>query len=160
MPNVLRSLLFREETTSLHGDFVSELECEIDDMSPEAFGYLSEKLFAAGALDVSSTPVQMKKNRPATGLQVICRPQDEQTLAALILTEASTIGLRASTRRRYILAREQTTVSTPWGPLQAKAIHRPNGTIELVPEYEAARKLAQEQNLPIRQILDAARAWR
>ncbi len=159
MPNVLRALLFREETDALHGDLVSELKCEIDDMSPEAFGFLSEKLFAAGALDVSTTPVQMKKNRPATALQIICRPQDEQALATLVLAEASTIGLRASTRRRYILSREQTTVSTPWGPLQAKAIHRPGGAVEIVPEYEAARKLALEQNLPLRQILDAARDW-
>jgi len=161
MPNVVRALLFETPAENkLSTDTICELRCEIDDQTPETLGNVQELLLASGALDVCFSSTQMKKNRPAVTLQVLCHPQDDSRFASLILEHTSSIGVRVAERRRYLLKREKTTVETPWGPVAAKAIHRPGGAIEIVPEYDSAREVATAAGLPLRQVMAAVHNWK
>ena len=126
----------------------------MDDMNPELYGYLMEKLFAAGALDVCHIPVQMKKNRPGTRLEVLCREERLNPVIQLILTQSSAIGVRFHKVRRAVLAREKVEVSTQFGPMAAKKVVDPRGTVRMVPEYEACRKVAETTGTPLRQVYE------
>lgn len=161
MPNLLRALLFEQDATDvcLQTDRVSVISFEVDDMSPEALGYLQERALAAGALDVSFVAVQMKKNRPGTQVRILSRQDGAQDLALLALRESSTLGVRIREERRCLLARQEEQIKTAWGLLRCKRIVRPGGSSELVPEYDSARELALASGRPLRQIMDAARGW-
>jgi uncharacterized protein (TIGR00299 family) protein len=165
MPNLVRALLFEDGATTataeteMDADTVSVISFETDDQTAESIGYLSEQLLAAGALDVSMTPAQMKKNRPGVRVQILARPADESRLATMILTESSTLGVRVQTARRLFLPRTTARITTPWGEVNAKIVDRPGGLRETVPEYDDARRLALEQKIPIRRILDSIRNW-
>jgi uncharacterized protein (DUF111 family) len=125
-------------------------------MNPQIYGYFSDKALAVGALDVYTTPVQMKKNRPGTLLTVLCKPQDTNNLTSLIFAETTTFGLRTYTAQRRILPREHVTVTTPYGAVRIK-LSRLNGHIQhAAPEYEDCRKLAESQNIPLHQVITAA----
>jgi len=115
-----------------------------------------ERLFAAGALDVFLTPIQMKKNRPATLLQVLARPADVEAMTAILFAETSTLGIRQQTVERHCLARTVEMVETPYGPVRVKVASWGNDRRKAAPEYEDCRRLAETNQVPLRQVYRAA----
>jgi hypothetical protein len=154
MPNVLRAVLGRQDGTG--ADRVAVLETNLDDLVPEHFEHLMERLFEAGALDVSLATLQMKKNRPGFLVRVIARPSERDRLARLVLTESTAIGVRFCEWDRWVLAREVRRVPTPYGPVDVKVVRRPDGSLDASPEYEACRRRARERQVPIRDVARAA----
>jgi hypothetical protein len=159
-PNLLRVIIGTgsETATAPPGekleDHITILETCIDDMNPELFGYLMDRLFADGALDVYWIPVYMKKNRPATMLQVLCHPNDKDILIRRILSETTTLGVRYYESRRRLLWRDRFEVKTTYGDIAVKRIKDLQGNIRIVPEYEVCEKIAREQNIPLRIVYD------
>ncbi|MEJ5309456.1 MAG: nickel pincer cofactor biosynthesis protein LarC [Anaerolineae bacterium] len=135
---------------------LSVLETNIDDLNPEIYEYVMGKLFEAGALDVFLSPIQMKKNRPATLLRVLCRPDDVPTMTAILFTETTTLGVREQTVTRHALPRVIEHVDTPYGPVHVKVAELPDGTTKRAPEYEDCRRLAEEHGIPLREVYRAA----
>ncbi len=127
-------------------------ETSIDDMNPEIAGYIMEKLFEDGALDVTYTPIQMKKNRPAFKLQVICVKEKLEELIEIILTESTSSGVRFYKTDRAVLARKSVEIETLFGKVRAKEITDPYGKNRIIPEYEECREIAIENNIPIKDI--------
>src|SRR5467141_2404840 len=129
-PNVLRIMIGEtaEKTVAGFDEEISVIEANLDDMNPQIYGYFQEKALAAGALDVFTTPVQMKKNRPGTLLTVLCQPADAQALMSLIFAETTTFGLRAHSAQRRVLPREFVKVTTSFGEVRVK-LSRVNGRI-------------------------------
>jgi pyridinium-3,5-bisthiocarboxylic acid mononucleotide nickel chelatase len=162
-PNVLR-LVIGEETAGLAGKAASEtitvLEANLDDLNPQVFGYVMERLLEEGALDAFGMPVQMKKNRPGTLLTVLCKPSDAGKLTQLLFTETTTLGVRRRDESRQILARRWENVGTPWGEVRIK-IASMNGTVtNYAPEYEDCRRIAAERHVPLKTVIqEAARAY-
>jgi uncharacterized protein (TIGR00299 family) protein len=137
-------------------DTVLVLEANLDDLSPQVFGYVMEKLFEAGALDVFGTPVQMKKNRPGTLLTVLAKPADAYNLTKIIFAETTTLGVRRREERRQILARKWQTVRTRFGNVRIKVASM-NGTISsYAPEYEDCRRIAGDHRVPLKQVMQEA----
>jgi pyridinium-3,5-bisthiocarboxylic acid mononucleotide nickel chelatase len=135
---------------------ISVIEANLDDMNPQIYGYFLEKALATGALDVYTTPVQMKKNRPGTLLTLLCKPQDTNDLMSLVFAETTTFGARTYSAQRRTLPRESVNVHTKFGDVRIK-LSRVNGSIRHVaPEYEDCRKLATEKNVPLHQVIDEA----
>ncbi|HTQ61174.1 MAG TPA: nickel pincer cofactor biosynthesis protein LarC [Candidatus Solibacter sp.] len=135
---------------------IAVIEANLDDMNPQIYGYFLEKALAAGALDVYTTPVQMKKNRPGTLLTVLCGPADTTALMTLIFAETTTFGARTYRAERRVLPREWVNVTTSLGEVRVK-ISRVNGHIRhATPEYEDCRKLAEEKNVPLQQVIAEA----
>ncbi len=154
-PNVLRAMQgTAEDGTGL--ERVVVIECEIDDMNPQIFGLVMDRLLAAGALDVYYVPVQMKKNRPATLITVIARPQDRDPLAAIVFRETTTIGLRYQELDRERLDRESVTVETPLGPVRIKVARRHGEVMNEAPEFDDCVRLARERQLPVKDVLALA----
>jgi uncharacterized protein (TIGR00299 family) protein len=155
-PNLLRIITGTgsETATSSPGekleDHITILETCIDDMNPELFGYLMDRLFTDGALDVYWVPVYMKKNRPATMLQVLCHPIDKDSLIRRILSETTTLGVRYYESRRRLLWRDRFEVKTTYGDIAVKRIKDLQGNIRIVPEYDVCEKIARDHNIPLR----------
>ncbi|MBL7181378.1 MAG: nickel pincer cofactor biosynthesis protein LarC [Desulfobacterales bacterium] len=140
--------------TGRRQDSLVMVETCIDDMNPELFSFLMERLFAQGALDVYWVPVFMKKNRPGTMVQVLCRDDRKEAVIVCILSETTTSGVRFHDVSRCTLAREMIVVDTVYGSLQVKRIIGPEGRVRMVPEYEVCKKIALEKNIPIRIVYD------
>lgn len=162
-PNVLRALVGEaEETPEEAGaeERVVVLECEIDDMNPQLYGVLMERLTDAGAFDVFYAPIQMKKNRPGTLVTVVAPPERREALAGLLFAESTTIGVRVTETARERLDREVVTVESPIGPVRIKVARRDGVVVNAAPEFEDCARLAAEQGLPVKaaQAL-AVRAW-
>jgi pyridinium-3,5-bisthiocarboxylic acid mononucleotide nickel chelatase len=161
-PNVLRIMIGEEAEKTVPGfdEEIAVIEANLDDMNPQIYGYFLEKALAAGALDVYTTPVQMKKNRPGTLLTVLCTPQDTHTLMSLIFAETTTFGARTYRAARRTLPREFVSVSTDFGEVRIK-ISRMNGRIlHVAPEYDDCRRLAVEKNVPLQRVIsEALRAY-
>jgi hypothetical protein len=161
-PNVVRIMIGEAAEKVVPGldEEISVVEANLDDMNPQIYGYFQEKALAAGALDVYTTPVQMKKNRPGTLLTLLCRPQDANALMSLIFAETTTFGARTYSAQRRTLPRESVNVRTPYGDVRIK-LSRVNGRIlHVAPEFEDCRKLASEKNVPLRRVIsDALRAY-
>ncbi|MDA8187177.1 MAG: nickel pincer cofactor biosynthesis protein LarC [Dehalococcoidales bacterium] len=154
-PNALR-LWLGEPVLNLEGDFVSVIETNVDDMAPELLGALMDDLLAAGALDVYFTPIQMKKNRPATKVSAIA-PQSLRTqLAEMILEHTSSLGVRIYETSRLKCQRWQETVETSWGPVRVK-VKALGGRHSAAPEYEDCLKIAREQGMPLKDVYEAVR---
>ena len=159
-PNLLRIVVgnaLEEGSDTGNGyltDTVQVIETTIDDMNPEIFGYLMEALFAGGALDVYWIPVYMKKNRPGTLVQILCREPDVIALRDILFKETTTIGIRISTAQRWMLPRETVTMTLSMGRVALKKITPPDGKTRWVPEFEDCRRIAREQGLSIRRIYD------
>jgi pyridinium-3,5-bisthiocarboxylic acid mononucleotide nickel chelatase len=137
-------------------ELITVLEANIDDLNPQVFGYVMDRLLEEGALDVFGLPVQMKKNRPGMLLTVLCRPEHSPRLTNLIFAETTTLGVRQSEEKRQVLAREWLTVSTRWGDVRIK-IASMNGTItNYAPEYEDCKRLAQENHVPLKTVMQEA----
>lgn len=151
IPNVLR-LTLGQENTNENTDQSMVIETNIDDMNPEFYDYLMERLFAAGAVDVYFTPVQMKKNRPGTLVSVTSNLIDHSPLIDILMRETTSLGLRMYPAQRVKLIKEYQKVQTPWGEMTVK-IGSHNGQIyNLKPEYEDCKKAARETGLPIKEI--------
>jgi pyridinium-3,5-bisthiocarboxylic acid mononucleotide nickel chelatase len=158
-PNVL-CLLIGESAASEPGEHwdgtVTVIETNIDDMSPQIYGYFAEKALAAGALDVFSTPVQMKKNRPGLLVTLLSEPANVSRLIDLVFRETTTIGIRTHEVRRKTLDRELIPIATPFGEIRMK-ISRMNGTVlNASPEYDDCQRIANERHIPLKQVIAAA----
>jgi uncharacterized protein (TIGR00299 family) protein len=149
-PNVLRMWVGESVEPALPAMLL--IETNIDDMNPEITGYVHEKLFEAGAADVWVQPIQMKKNRPAILLSVICAPEREDAIARIILRETSTLGVRVTPVRRHEAQRESFTFESSLGPAAVKVKRLPGETPRAAPEYEACRKLAETHDLPLAEV--------
>ena len=135
---------------------IAVIEANLDDMNPQIYGYFLEKALGAGALDVYTTPVQMKKNRPGTLLTVLCKPQDTNALMSLIFAETTTFGVRTYRAQRRVLPREWVNVATDYGDVRIK-VSRENGRIlHVAPEFEDCRKLAEEKKVPLQRVIAEA----
>src|SRR6266550_6276027 len=135
---------------------ITVLEANIDDLNPQVFGYVMDRLLEEGALDAFGIPVQMKKNRPGMLLSVLCRPQDAGRLTNLVLAETTTLGVRSREEQREILARKLITVSTRWGNVRLKVASM-NGTItNYAPEYDDCRRIAVEHHVPLKNVMQEA----
>jgi uncharacterized protein (DUF111 family) len=144
------------QTTQPGEETIAVLEANLDDLSPQVFGYVMEELFKAGALDVFGTAVQMKKNRPGTLLTVLAGLSDADNLTKIIFAETTTLGVRRRDERRRILARKWQTVRTRFGDIRIKVASM-NGTISsYAPEYEDCRRIAAEQRVPLKQVMQEA----
>ncbi|MHB1357937.1 MAG: nickel pincer cofactor biosynthesis protein LarC2 [Anaerolineae bacterium] len=139
-------------------DCVARLECNIDDMTGEALGFALEQVLSAGALDAWFTPIQMKKNRPAVLLTLLCREEERERFCQLLLAQTSTLGVRWHTLIRSITERAADTVTTPYGAVRRKLKMLDGQVVAIKPEYEDCARLAREQLLPLQVITDAARA--
>jgi uncharacterized protein (TIGR00299 family) protein len=161
-PNVLRLMVgdADEKRSTVSSETICVLEANLDDMNPQIYGYFLEKALAAGALDVFSTAVQMKKNRPGMLATVLCKPEDAAKFQDLLFTETTTLGVRSYVAERQVLPREWATVSTSFGEVRIK-VARVNGHIrQASPEFEDCRKLAEAQNVPLHRVMDEAmRSW-
>lgn len=135
---------------------VAVVECEIDDLPGEGFGFLMERLLGAGALDVYFTPVQMKKNRPGTLVTVLCRPDRLEALAGLLLLESGSLGCRIQRAERIEAEREVITVETPYGPVAVKRARLAGRPFSAAPEFEDCRRIALAAGVAWRDVYRAA----
>jgi hypothetical protein len=135
---------------------ITVLEANIDDLNPQVFGYVMDRLLEEGALDAFGVPVQMKKNRPGMLLTVLCQSDDASKLTHLIFTETTTLGVRQRQEKRQALAREWVTVATRWGDVRLKVASM-NGTVtNFAPEYEDCRRIASERHVPLKSVMQEA----
>jgi uncharacterized protein (TIGR00299 family) protein len=150
MPNVLRAVLGRGAAVS--ADRIVVLETNLDDLNPEHFAYLMDRLFEAGALDVSLQHQQMKKNRPGFGVRVLAQPRDREPLARLLMAESTAIGVRTSEWDRLVLPREVRSLSTPLGRIRVKVVQGESGA-EVSAEVDDCVKAARKHGLPLREVV-------
>jgi uncharacterized protein (TIGR00299 family) protein len=156
-PNVLRC--FVGETAEAAGtETIAQVETTIDDMSPQLYEPLMDRLFEAGALDVFLTPVIMKRSRPGTVLTALCPPDRVGDLSRVLFEESSTIGVRWSEMSRARLDREMVTITTAYGTLPAKVSRLGGRIVTVTPEFADVARIAREKGLPVREVLDQARA--
>jgi uncharacterized protein (DUF111 family) len=132
------------------------IEAEIDDMNPQIFGLVMDRLLEEGALDVFYTAIQMKKNRPGTLLSVVAAPESRQRLMSLIFRETTTIGVRYREMNRECLDREIITVDTPLGAIRVKVARRDGVVFNASPEFDDCVRVAQERQLPVKDVHSAA----
>jgi pyridinium-3,5-bisthiocarboxylic acid mononucleotide nickel chelatase len=161
-PNCLRICLGRagdsfQLSELADTDWITVIESNIDTMTGELLGGLMDKLFAAGALDVNYTPIQMKKNRPAVKLTIICRVEEGNAMAELLLSESSTLGVRISQVQRIKAQRLLERIETPVGPISMKVKRLGNRIINASPEYEECKRIALEKGLPLEEVYEIAR---
>ncbi len=157
--NVLRMFVGQSAESPLACDeTISIIEASVDDLNPQVYAYFAERALAAGALDVSSAPLQMKKGRPGQLITVLAPPGRADALVDLLFRETTTIGVRAWEARRRVLAREIVRVETPYGAVAVK-VSRLNGRVlNAAPEFEDCRRIALESGAPLKQVLAAAAA--
>ncbi len=159
MPNVLRMLVGETASAGTTERIVS-IECEIDDMNPQLFGPLMDRLQAAGALDVFYAPVQMKKGRPGTLVTAIAQPGSREAICGVLFAETTTIGVRYQEMMRERLSRETITVETPVGPIRFKIARRDGRVANASPEFEDCARAAGERGIPIKDVQALAmKAW-
>ncbi len=159
-PDLLRIILATDSQTGItksqrmNAEQIDIIESSIDDMNPEWYGHLMERLFADGALDVCWIPIYMKKNRPGTLLQVLCESDRRDILIQRILSETTTLGVRFHSANRRLLWRDQFEIESSFGTVAVKRIRDPQGQMRLVPEYEVCQKIALEMDIPLRVVYD------
>ncbi|MBZ5541446.1 MAG: nickel pincer cofactor biosynthesis protein LarC [Acidobacteriia bacterium] len=161
-PNVVRLLVGEaaEAGQGIETEEIAVIETNLDDMNPQIYGYVLERALAAGALDVYTTPVQMKKNRPGTLLTVLCRPEGVDALMKLLFAETTTLGARTYRAERRCLPREWVSVHTEFGDVRIKVSRAGGKILHVAPEYEDCRKLAAERDVPLQGVIaEALRAY-
>jgi hypothetical protein len=142
---------------SVRSDAVVILEANLDDMNPQLFGYVQQKLLDAGALDAFAVPVQMKKGRPGIILTVIAAPADSEKLSRILLAETTTLGVRTRTEQRRILDRRHVTVDSAWGPIRIKLGLLGTGeVVNCAPEFEDCRRIAEAAGVPLKAVMQEA----
>jgi uncharacterized protein (TIGR00299 family) protein len=160
-PNVLRAVLGTAAvSTTAHDwetDSVAVLETNLDDINAEVLGAFVERALKAGALDVFHTPIQMKKNRPGVLLTVLCSAADADKFCELMLCETTAFGVRRTTAERRKLRREVVSVKTKFGEVAVKLGRLNGGVIQASPEFESCRRIAEEAQVPVRAVYDAAK---
>jgi len=145
-----------ELMNSVAQETITVLEANIDDLNPQVFGYVMDRLLEEGALDAFGIPAQMKKNRPGMLLTVLCKPENASRLAHLLFAETTTLGVRQREERRQALARKWITVATRWGDVRMKVASM-NGTVtNYAPEYEDCRRIAAEHHVPLKAVMEEA----
>jgi uncharacterized protein (TIGR00299 family) protein len=145
-----------ELSVDIPQETITVLEANIDDLNPQVFGYVMDRLLEEGALDAFGMPAQMKKNRPGMLLTVLCRPEDASKLTNFIFTETTTLGVRQRKEERRTLARQWVTVGTRWGNVRLKVASM-NGTVtNYAPEYEDCRRIAAECHVPLKSVMQEA----
>jgi len=159
VPNVLRVFMGETDENPRRDEYETAvlIETNIDDMNPEVYEHVMDRLLTNGAMDAYLTPVIMKKSRPAVQMSVLCGEEDVNTLTDIIFEETTTLGIRQSTVERRILDRRVVTVETPYGPVDVKlGIH--NGAIlKFKPEYDQCRRLAAEHSIPLARVYEMVR---
>jgi uncharacterized protein (TIGR00299 family) protein len=148
-PNLLR-ILIGQAQGGAHEETVVILEANLDDTNPEWLGFLMERLFEAGALDVVFSPGYMKKNRPAVLVHVMGKPHQKDQLMDLLFSESTTLGVRFHFTQRRILERSSVEMDSPWGRMKVKKVFRPDGSFHLLPEFEECRRIAKEKGVPMK----------
>jgi uncharacterized protein (TIGR00299 family) protein len=157
--NVLRLTIGESQAEyagNISSETISVLEANLDDLNPQVFGYVVDRLLAEGALDTFALPVQMKKNRPGTLLTVLSKPEDASRLTRIIFTETTTLGVRRREEQRQALARKWITVATRWGDVRLKIASMNGAVTNYAPEYEDCRKLAAEHHVPLKSVMQEA----
>ena len=158
-PNVFR-LLVGETDDDLAAEAIVEIQCEIDDMNPQLFGPLMDRLYEAGALDVFYAPVQMKKNRPGTLVTVLSKPERRPEILAVLFSETTTIGVRYREMLRECLEREMVTIETPVGRIRFKVARRGGQILNAAPEFDDCIRAASDARLPVKEVQALAlKAW-
>lgn len=157
IPNILRLWLGESASEAEVSDAAAletiiVLETQIDDLNPQAIGYTFDALFAAGAVDVFTQAIGMKKSRPGLLLTVLCHSENVAACETVLFRETSTLGIRHSRQQRTILKREVQTIETHYGPVKIKVAWRENAIVNVQPEYEDCARIAQAQNVPWREI--------
>lgn len=153
IPNLLRVLIGEiSPSDSATLDRLAVLETNLDDLNPEIYPYVIESLFAAGALDVTLTPILMKKNRPGTQIQVLCEPSVIDSMRSILFRETTTLGIKQILVDRYSLPRTIREVETPFGKIRVKIAEISPNLNKISPEFEDCRRAAQEHGIPITQI--------
>jgi len=156
LPNLLRIILGEkiedDNNAAIQKETIHVIKTNIDDMSPEISGYLMETLLDHNALDVTYTPAQMKKNRPGLQVEVLCRKENLNAIIHLLLSETSSIGVRVHECDRFFLFRESAQIQTSFGELQVKKIIGPDHRVRFIPEYEAIKRTARENKLPLKDV--------
>jgi uncharacterized protein (TIGR00299 family) protein len=161
-PNVLRIIVGEEQTTSParpdehRGSDEAVLETNIDDLNPELFGYVLERLFQAGAQDAWLTPIVMKKGRPAVTLSVLCSPDRAETMREIVFAETGTLGIRTRFVEKEVLEREVIKVDSSLGPIGVKVGRRGDRVISVSPEFEECARIARESGLPAKDVFAEA----
>lgn len=158
-PNTLRLVLGDSTPTAAPRssdqdttEVLDVLEANIDDLSPQVLGYVLEQALAIGSLDAWFTPIQMKKDRPATKVSVLCRPADRSALLDMLYAETTTLGVRISQVDRVSLAREVVSVQTSFGPVDVKTARRLGSVVNAMPEYDQVKRIARENGIPFREV--------
>ncbi len=154
MPNLLRAVL--GEAGVLEADRIVSLECNLDDFNPEHFDDLMERLFEAGALDVSLSNVQMKKNRPGFLVRVLARPPQRIELSQLLMTHSTTLGVRCNEWDRLVLPRDNRKVATAYGRIGVKFVRTPGGRIEVSAEYDDCKRASRKHDVSLRDVIRTA----
>jgi hypothetical protein len=160
-PNALRIVLGEVEEVAQPieaAQTIFVIETNIDDMNPQAYGYVMDKAFALGALDVFVTPIQMKKDRPAVMLTLLCERKDFDTLVALILRETTTLGIRYYEAKRRTLERRMETVETEYGQIRVKVARDGERTLHFQPEFEDCVAIARKVGISLLEAQSAANA--
>ena len=155
--NLLRLIVGQTSDAAAAGEQLWMVETNLDDASGELVGYSIERLWDAGALDVYTTPIQMKKNRPGVVLSVLCEPMAVENIEAILFAETTTLGVRRWPVSRRKLDRRAHAVATPWGAVEGKLAIMPGRTRAFSPEYESCRRVAIEHRVPLRVVMEAAR---
>lgn len=159
VPNLIRLLLGDSGSESgIQVETLEVLETNIDDLNPQIYDFVIDKLFLHGALDVTLTPIHMKKNRPAVQVTVLCKPGDSHVLQSILFIETSTLGVRRTFVERYALPRSFKIIDTPYGKIRVKTTEYSPGKKRTTPEYDDCRKLALQHGIPILVVYKAALA--
>jgi uncharacterized protein (TIGR00299 family) protein len=155
--NVLRLTVGESEVVDKTSvESITVLEANLDDLNPQVFGYVMDRLLGEGALDVFAVPVQMKKSRPGTLLTVLCQPADAEKLTKIVFAETTTLGVRRREEQRQILARRWVDVNTQWGNVRMKIANMNGSVTNYAPEYEDCRRIAAEHQVPLKSVMAAA----
>lgn len=152
VPNLLRVFLGEQVTNQNSGHDALQIECNIDDMNPEFFEYISDKLFKAGASDVFFSNIMMKKGRPGILLNVICETEMADTVKSIIFKESTSLGIRTFTFRKDTLARKFETLSTIYGDVSIKRSFYKGEEVSFKPEYEECKRIATENCIPVKEV--------
>ena len=152
-PNLFR-LILGASVESWRQEEMLVIETNIDDMNPQFFDHVMERLFAAGARDVFFSPIQMKKNRPAVLVRVIAEAIDRDRLAKILFEETTTIGVRYHPVGRIILKRTEGTIKTRFGDVKVKILQEPSGEKRISPEYDELKRIADDKNIPLSTVRD------
>jgi uncharacterized protein (TIGR00299 family) protein len=159
-PNVVRLMIGEQRLAAVRDDdsenTVTVIEANIDDMNPQIFSYVQQKLLDSGALDAFGTPVQMKKGRPGMLMTVLAEPAQTEILVRILLTETTTLGVRMRQEQRRILEREHVTVQSAWGPIRVKLGRLQGEVVNCAPEFEDCRKIAESAGVPLKSVLQEA----